>query len=191
MKLWILFFGLFLSNFAFSQTGQPLKFEGVEQVDTSLTSDRLFTQANIWVAENFRDANSVIQVADKEQGVIVLKGNFNVISSNPYKRSASHYGNVSFNLKIEFKKGKYKYSFYDISQKNVPAYGRPYFCYDFDYIINQETFPENIKCMMLSDEQKQHYWLDFMKIIKGKFNSLAESLISHMKNSTAENKSDW
>lgn len=43
-----------------------------------VSKDDLFLRANIWVAKNYRSANDVIQLADKENGIIIVKGTFAV-----------------------------------------------------------------------------------------------------------------
>jgi hypothetical protein len=187
MKKLILLLGIAFSSPIFAQIGQPLKFEGVEELESVLSADKIFTQANIWVAENFRDANSVIQVADKEQGVIVGKGNFDIYVQET-KRLNTYYGTIKFTMKIQVKDGKYKYEFYDFRHEwNL----HPKSCNDIGVINNQPNYPETVKCVMFGDNLKQRFWETILLKSKGKANILTESLISYMKNSTSENKSDW
>ncbi len=187
MKLWILFFGLFLSNFVLAQTGQPLKFEGVEELGNNITADKIFTQAHIWVAENFKDANSVVQVADREAGVIVGKGFFEIYVQET-KRINAYYGSIYFTMKVQVKDGRFKYEFYDFRHewKLIPKH-----CNDIGLIYNQKEYPQTVKCTLFGDNLKQNFWDTILLKSKGKANNLTESLISHIKNSTTENNTDW
>src|SRR3954463_13456082 len=49
--------------------------EGIVHVD-SLTKENLFTKAQEWIALNYKSGKDVIQLADKDNAKIILKGNF-------------------------------------------------------------------------------------------------------------------
>lgn len=80
--------------------------EGLSQSD-------IYLQAQAWFAKTFNDANSVIQVQDKEQGLLIGKG-----------MSEENINNVLtpfwFTVKIEAKEGRYRYEITDIAAMDYP-----------------------------------------------------------------------
>jgi len=77
-------------------------------VDSTMTQDELYTKAREWMALNFKSANSVIQMDDKNAGIIIGKGNIPVTGG---KYLAD--GKIDFTLKIQVKNGRFKYWFTD------------------------------------------------------------------------------
>lgn len=65
---------LFVSLYAISYSQEPLTFSKVIQTD-SIEKDRLFAIVNEWFAVEFRSANKVIQMLDKDAGIIIGKAN--------------------------------------------------------------------------------------------------------------------
>ena len=59
------------------QTSKPINFVAVETVDSSITKDILFLNGVEWIGKHFNNANKVIQISDKEAGLILAKGSFN------------------------------------------------------------------------------------------------------------------
>lgn len=108
---------LFLIIFAFTTAfGQTLKLDsitgkyqstGIIIVD-SLKKDALFLKTKEWIALNYKSANDVIQLADKESSKIILKGNF---STNMFMKE----GSLEHTLILSFKDGKLRYSYTDLS----------------------------------------------------------------------------
>lgn len=108
---------LFLIFFAFTTAyGQSLKLDslsgkyqstGVVQVD-SLKKDVLFLKTKEWITLNYKSANDVIQLTDKENCKIILKGAF---STNMFMKE----GWLEHTLVFDFKDGKFRYSYTDFS----------------------------------------------------------------------------
>jgi hypothetical protein len=73
-------------------------------IDHGLTKDEAFKRAMNWVAVNYVSANDVIQLKDKETGVIVVKAvaPFVVITSTRY---------VNYTMQIKVKDNKSKITF--------------------------------------------------------------------------------
>ncbi len=67
-------------------------------VDSTLNQSELYLKSKIWFAESFKSANDVIQLDDKDAGIIIGKGSFSIRG-----------GSVSFTLKIQLKDSRYKY----------------------------------------------------------------------------------
>lgn len=115
MREILLFF--IMMSFTFSTSfGQSLKIDslsgkyqstGIIQVD-SLKKDQLFSKTKEWIALNYKSANDVIQLADKETSKIILKGNF---STSMFMKQ----GWLGHTLVFDFKDGKLRYLYTDFS----------------------------------------------------------------------------
>lgn len=73
-------------------------------------ADQLYTSARMWFAEKFKSANEVLQMDDRENGVIIGKGN---ISSDEYYSAGmgiqvQSNWIVKFTIKVMVKDGRYK-----------------------------------------------------------------------------------
>jgi len=111
----LLFLSLLL--LAFSTTyGQSLvldtitgkyKSTGIVQVD-SLKKDIIFSKTKEWIALNYKSSKDVIQLSDKENSKIILKGAF---LANLFMKE----GWIEHSLVFDFKDGKFRYSYSDFS----------------------------------------------------------------------------
>ena len=79
-------------------------YEGVIQVDEINTSDVLFDKLYQWVALNYNSANDVIQLNDKANHILIIKGN---LSTNVLKLKESWYPHT---LELRAKDGRFKYT---------------------------------------------------------------------------------
>lgn len=87
-----------------SETGE-IYYSEVIEVNSMPQSD-LFLSAKTWFVDAFKSANDVIQLTDKEEGIIIGKGNTDV-----------ELGLIQFTFKVLTKDGKYKYEVYNIKYK--------------------------------------------------------------------------
>lgn len=78
--------------------------QGVIELN-EITQDKLFDGALEWIALNYKSANDVIQLKEKELGKIVVKGKYGVILF------AKEKGTISHTLILEFKEGKFRYTY--------------------------------------------------------------------------------
>ena len=92
----------------------------VIELDSTFTKDEIYSSLKLFLVEYFVDANEVIQVDDKEQGVIVFKG-----TKRNYMKGIFGEKNPAgfwhFTGKFEIKDGRYRYSVYDIYVKQTYA----------------------------------------------------------------------
>lgn len=99
-------------------------FNEVIQVD-SITKDLLYYNAKVFFAEVFKSANDVIQMDDKENGVLIGKGFTNVYAKAVFRDGLIIYldftGTVQmwYTIKIQCKDNRYKYDIYDIYFINI------------------------------------------------------------------------
>jgi hypothetical protein len=171
MKKSLLLLALLLVSFkVFSQesilpidsTTGKITYSEVIKVDSVLATE-LFVRANIWFVNNFNSAKNVIQLSDKEAGVVIGKGNFPVTCNNPNRSAFNVFiqGTVDFTLEIQTRDGRYKYSITDISFKGLA--GNPY---DLFSDVYPTTTPFKKQFNMRWLEVKQNMNLSFLTIIE-------------------------
>lgn len=90
-------------------------YSGVITVDSSLSKIELFNRAKIWFVNEYKSAKDVIQMEDKDAGVIMGKGIAEV--SYVMNFMASNYANIYHTVKVYVKDGKFKYEITGLSGK--------------------------------------------------------------------------
>jgi len=92
-----------------------------EQIDTvNASKSELYKRAKLWVVNYFNDAQSVIEVDDKETGNIIGKGNCDIILNWPSTMSKPNRPGKAvcdFSFQIDCRDNKARIKIYDI--KNV------------------------------------------------------------------------
>ena len=121
-------------------------FTDVVTVDSTVKKEELFNRARVWFVTEYRSANDVIQMQDKDAGIIIGKGSFIVSNGVGIMINTLKVANT---IKLYFKDGKYKYEITDfnvyegdlpgtpISQK-APGYGKKSW-QNMLYAINDEV----------------------------------------------------
>lgn len=114
-----LLFCLFtLPLFAASQNILPEKdgviiYSNVVTIDSTINKNELFTRAKAWFVATYNSAKSVIQMEDKDAGIIIGKGVFDVQSGG--SGLGLFIVPVRHTVSIYLKDGKYKYEIKDLS----------------------------------------------------------------------------
>lgn len=105
-------------TFIFGQTQKspvPIVDNKVNYTETvtvdSIKKDVLYGKAKLWFANAFKSANDVVQLDDKDNGIILGKG---TIIKNEMTGLQSVKKTWKFTIKIQVKDGKYKAEIYDI-----------------------------------------------------------------------------
>lgn len=101
-------------------------YSGVSIIDSATPAKILQSRARIFITENFKSARDVIQMDDQDAGVIIVKAVFAPIAKMGILGSRE-YGWVNFMLKMQFKDGKYKYTFSDFSHEGSTSNGHTAF----------------------------------------------------------------
>ncbi len=78
------------------------EYQGV--VTSNIPANDLYTKAKLWIAENFRSANDVIQLDSPETGTIVCKGIY------VYDAGKLSEARVHMTFKIEAKENRFRYT---------------------------------------------------------------------------------
>ena len=78
------------------------EYQGI--VTSNIPSNELYTKAKLWIAENFKSANDVIQLDSPETGTIVCKGIY------VYDKGKITEMRVHMTFKIEAKDNRFRYT---------------------------------------------------------------------------------
>ncbi len=97
---------IYVSSFA-QQSPRPLSFVTVETVDSATKKETLYLNGVEWVGKHFASASKVIQIADKDAGLLLVKGSFNYQAPGNILSGVDS-RLISFMLKLSFKDGRYK-----------------------------------------------------------------------------------
>ena len=106
---------LFLSAFfvlSFGAKAQPLEYSQVFHVDSTLTNDELFSRARAWFVEYYKDANTVLQVSDREEGELIGAPMFNFDYNVFLSAFVAH---ITYRVSVHVRDGRYKVKIYQIN----------------------------------------------------------------------------
>lgn len=81
--------------------------EQQEVIDHSLSKSEAFTQARRWVAQNYVDANKVIQVEDEDEGTLIV----NAAADLNQTAVPGERGSFDYVLTLDFKDNKMRITF--------------------------------------------------------------------------------
>ena len=125
--LFVFVFGSIAFNSIAQQTDMLLKLpmkdslivyeEIVNLDDTSLIKNKIYIGAKSWFVNKFIDANSVLQLDDKIEGVIMGKGRMTVVAA--ILNSPPTY--ADFTIKIDIRDFRYRVSVFDITFISPPS----------------------------------------------------------------------
>lgn len=134
------------------------------------TADELYIRAIEWVNTRYKNPADVCRIRNRESGVIEIAHRFEII--NDVDGSKLIAGIVNYNLKLEFKPGRYRYSLSDL-------------------ILKQSTrFP--IERWM--DKEEQMYsplWESYLKQVNEQSIELINSLKSGMEPPVVKQEETW
>ncbi|MFN8406975.1 MAG: DUF4468 domain-containing protein [Sphingobacteriaceae bacterium] len=123
-KYTLLVLTLFTSAISFGQsirldpTSNKYQSTGIIYVD-SIKKDDLFLRAKHWAVLNYRSANDVIQLADKESSKIILKGNY---ATTMFMKGCW----LEHTLILDFKDGKIRYTYNDFGYSDSNSRSLPF-----------------------------------------------------------------
>lgn len=94
-----------------------INYNGVVQID-SVSAKELYFRSKQFFVNTFKSANDVIQMDDKEAGIIVGKGFNDIYIKIVASPTALQ---MWYSIKIQSKEGRYRYEIYDINFKSYPS----------------------------------------------------------------------
>lgn len=145
-----------------------LEYKETIKLDSTISQHELMNRLQIWLDDIFLNEQAVIQIMDKENGLMSGKS-YIITHAKTALGSVSTYGEVDFKFKIEVKAGKYRYWFFDFYHHNDQA-----LCDDFGVITNEKICP--VKFKGCSEKWMQDTWVliknDIDREIKAAITSL-------------------
>lgn len=134
MKKTLLIIGIFLLVNSL-QAQELLTFTDVVKVD-STSQATLYNRAKVWINDAYRKSNVVIQLDDKDNGLIIIKA---ITLYEPEKTNyKSAEGKVSYTFKLYIKDNKYKY---EISNFYHEAFSSQHGPYHFKTLYKTDVSP--------------------------------------------------
>lgn len=105
---------MLISELAFSQSFSEnrklvdgvVTYEKVIKVDSTMSAKQIYSKSMLFIANDFKSANNVIQLKDELNNSIIVKGNFDMQMPTIMGKTN---GYTEFTLSIFCKNGKYKY----------------------------------------------------------------------------------
>ena len=134
-----------------------------EVVTEEGTKNDFFNRAVAWVNETYKNPTSVTTVRDPQTGKI--EGNYRLkIYQSTEDQAGMEWGTILYSFRLEFKDGRYRYSFYDFLLKTDSRYPierwldktRPDYTQDCDLKLREvDEFMQNlIQTLKLSMKPK-------------------------------------
>jgi hypothetical protein len=151
--------------------------EVVKLKDTTVSSDKLFSLAQTWFANTFKDSKSVLQVNDRQSLKLIGKGV--VLFTKGFGNTLDTY--VYYTVAVDIKQGRYRYRVYNIgfeTGNSIDELSKGYSHY-LHGEIHRIIF-ESKKAAL------KRYENDFT-VVNTKINNLIISLKSNMNNLNADN----
>ncbi len=102
-----------------AESVQPIEYVGVVEVP-GVSASELFVRAKVWFADTFVDSKHVLEVQDKDAGVLAGKGSIHFVPHFLVARDLVA-GEVTFNIKVLVKDGRFKYMFTDFVHRGTPS----------------------------------------------------------------------
>lgn len=156
-----------IAFFAFNAKAQELTFSEVKTVDSTFTKDDLYLKTKMWFANTFKDAKEVIQLDDKENGIIIGKGSISIYHSQAvFAKQGDYTGYIRFTIKVQVKDGRYKYELYNFVHSGKTA--------SFGLLTTDNNCP--VKISMTTQGWRDKSWNE----IKNKATYEAQSLINSL-----------
>jgi len=115
-KLFTLSIALFIAIMAIAR--EPLTYSKVIQAD-SLDKTSIYVALRAWFSETYKSSNAVIQMDDKDAGVIIGKATTKYSYGGLVYRCYEGY--VNYTVKVQIRDGRYKAEVSNINHEVLPG----------------------------------------------------------------------
>lgn len=97
-------------------SGNPIQKDSIVVLDTIIKKDQLYAKGLEWFVTTYKNAQKIIQLQDKDAGLIVGKASMNcIVKGGSLLPATETY--LSYTIKLAFKDGKIKYELTDFIQE--------------------------------------------------------------------------
>jgi hypothetical protein len=150
-------------------------YEGVVTAD-SITKQQLYTNAKNWILKTLKSNDNIVNLDDKEYNSITGSGT--ILLEDRIGNAGVTYSNTKLNFKItiQFKEGKYKYSFVNFTYSAEKRLGN----YNGTVVVPLEGLDIGKKATAL-----------VLKDVSMKMKILVESLIAANSKASQKAKDNW
>ena len=182
---------LLLLAFDNAAQNNPITYTEVVKVDSIITADELYNRARLWFAETYKDANSVLQISDKQAGELVGKGNMKHTPSS-WVGTSGVAGFISYTIKINVKDGRYKYQvskFYHEGTRVASSYGN-FGPYNFGLLTDTLACPSEVRVFLPRTKWWDEMWAEIKSTVNEEMAPMITSLKQTM-NKPSVKKDDW
>ena len=182
----ILILGFSIICYSQENKDERLTYADVTKLDSSILATDLYVRARAWFAEKYVSANDVIQMEDKENGLIIGKGKIKYTSDIFYGSEGTK-GSIQYTIKVSVRQGRYRYEVTDFIHEGNPFNSAGQF--SFGLITNSETCPYDFK--FGSQKWSDKVWADIKKTIESNTPRHIESLKKDMSKPSKATADDW
>ncbi|MFH1001137.1 MAG: DUF4468 domain-containing protein [Bacteroidota bacterium] len=176
-KVHLLSLLLTLSIMGFSQ--KPLLFEKIIKTD-SLDKEDLYSVIYEWFASSYNSSNDIIQMADKENGIIIGQGKIKYV---PIKYGYICYsGYIDYTVRVDIKDKRYRIVLSNFYLKNHGTQN----C-QLGLITDAKNFSEK----GIHKNHQNETWQDIQNKITAFSNIIFLSLESYTKEERVNNSDNW
>ncbi len=137
-KAFLILLVMSMSTLIYSQ--EPLKWEEVVTVDSTVNKTELFNRARQWFSSTFKSEKDVISISDKESGEISGNAVVEYKSGRFYFGVVCVNGYVNFKINVFVKDGRYKYVFHSFDHEGSFYEGNKPISYGI--LTNSEIAPK-------------------------------------------------
>ena len=125
---------------AYAAKGDVLESEIQKVIEfKDVSKDSIYTDSRQWVAQSFKSAQDVIQMDDKESGIIIAKGNMKYPCTGSWLCMGFADARVKFTLKIESRDGRARVTFSDIVHYSPLSYSSGIKTPEFEAPVTNRT----------------------------------------------------
>lgn len=154
MKRLIFTFLIIVPTLSFSQPQMPIK-EGrvfYEDVDSMINISKvdLYNKSKIWFVNTFNNAKAILQMEDKDAGIIMGKGVAEFDAGNVLTGTLRNF--ITYTVNVNVKDNKYRIQIYDISVTNQSVTYTPEYCLKYPKMNKKklEKIDNNIQGLIAS-----------------------------------------
>lgn len=182
----IIFILLFLPVFSFGQFNSiPTKDAETIYVDTiykidSVSKSELYSRAKIWLSDYFKSSKAVIDLDDKDNGILICKGMHEIVVLTPLKIEFTT--RCYSTIRISLKDNKTRIEIYDVYYKNYSHYAGGTLIQETETYPTTWFLPKIGKRLVITCEGYRDKTLE---VINGLCSSIEKGL------KTSFIKSDW
>jgi hypothetical protein len=190
LKLTFIAIFLFSKFNLFSQedsTKLPLTFTKVLKFDSIFSKEQIFNSAQIWISKNFNSSLFVVEVKDKEAGILSCNGNVDYAPKGI--ANYTYNGIIEFSFSIFVKNGKLKYEFTNFKHKAINPTPRGVEN-SFGLILNTEKYEGEKTNWGTTKALDQKNWTQIRTDILALIERIEKSLILEVSKQEKSNN-DW